>query len=59
MSNLIEEVQHIINFLQDNEIETGSNRGVKPLEEMLAEYVYLKDKAETEKDDFINRDRWE
>ena len=38
-----EDVQHIINFLRDNEIETGHKRGVEPLEEMLKENEELKD----------------
>lgn len=41
MSNLSEEVQHIIDFLKDNEIETGHNKGVKPLEDMLEENIRL------------------
>lgn len=36
-----EDVQHIINFLRDNEMETGHKRGVEPLEEMLKENTEL------------------
>lgn len=43
MSN-IEDVKHIINFLKDNEIETGHKRGVEPLEEMVKELEQEKTK---------------